>query len=185
MEAKRNISPYCFYGLIFTIALNCAFPVCGQQSFPGMLKPEEYLPVFRSNDWIYWKSRKPAEYYVVNQTPLKTLPGYDTLYKKSVSTLTPHEKSYAVTWEIVDNQLYLCDIEFEILRGWGGSGIIEDKDRRAMYKKMEEKVYPDGKNTGSWSGSSEPNFRKPGYVPPGSPSRKASSLRSGSTALFY
>lgn len=146
MEAKRNISSYCFYGLIFTIALNCAFPVCGQQSLPGMLKPEGYLPVFRSNDWVYWQSRKPAEYYVVNQTPLKTLPGYDTLYPKGGSTLVPYEKSYAVTWEIVDDQLYLCDIEFDILiKGWGQSGIIENKDRQAMYKKMEDKVYPDGK----------------------------------------
>gem|GEM_PF-3811884 len=117
-----------------------------------MQKPDEELPVsqstpFLSNDWIYWESQKPVDYYVINQTPLKNLPGYDTLYPQSVSSTLPTEKGYAVIWEIVDSQLYLCNIDFNILRGWGSSGSleIENEELKAAYDKMENEYYPDGK----------------------------------------
>lgn len=151
METERTFL-YCLYGLIFICASNCMFPVYGQQPRPGMLKPEEELPTsrstsFLSNDWVYWESPKPVEYYVINQTPLKTLPGYDTLYPQSVSSTLPTEKGYAVTWEIVDSQLYLCNIDFYTLRGWGSSGSleIENEELKAAYEKMEDEYYPDGK----------------------------------------
>ena len=151
MKTKRTFL-YCLYGLIFVFASNCIFPVYGQQPRPGMLKPEEALPSsrstsFLSNDWVYWESQKPVEYYVIDQTPLKTLPGYDTLYPQSVSSTLPTEKGYAVTWEIVDSQLYLCNIDFYTLRGWGSSGSleIENEELKAAYEKMEDEYYPDGK----------------------------------------
>ena len=73
-------SLYCFYGLIFAFVFNCVSPLYGQLSRPGMQKPDEELPVsrstpFLSNDWIYWESQKPVDYYVINQTPLKNLTG--------------------------------------------------------------------------------------------------------------
>lgn len=151
METQKT-SLYCFYGLIFSFVFNCVSPLYGQQSRPGMQKPDEELPVsrstpFLSNDWIYWESQKPVDYYVINQTPLKNLPGYDTLYPQSVSSTLPTEKGYAVTWEIVDSQLYLCNIDFNILRGWGSSGSleIENKELKTAYDKMENEYYPDGK----------------------------------------
>lgn len=148
--AKRSL--YCFYGLVLMLAFNCVSSVYGQQPRPGMLKPEEELPVshltgFHSNDWVYWESQKPVEYYVINQTPLKSLSGYDTLYSPSVSSTLPTEKNYSVIWEIVDSQLYLCNIDFNILRGWGSSGSmeIENEKLKAAYEKMEDEYYPDGK----------------------------------------
>lgn len=60
---------------------------------------------------------------------------------------SPTEKGYAVTWEIVDSQLYLCNIDFYTLRGWGSSGSleIENEEFKAAYEKMENEYYPDGK----------------------------------------
>ena len=146
----KKVSQYCFSVLILTITLCYVLPAYGQQSLSDTpeQKKEDY-DIFISCDVIYWKSRKPDAFYAVDQTPLKTIPGYDTLYKKATPTFCPPdliptpEKPYSITWEIIDKQLYLCDIVFDVLRGWGEID-LPTKDTKEMRKYTDDAFFPNG-----------------------------------------
>lgn len=146
----KGVFSYCFHGLVLMLAFHCASPVCGQQPLPDTPEQEkDDYDRFRSCDVIYWKNRKPDAFYAVNQTPLRTISGYDTLYKKVTPTFSPPdmiptpEKPYSVTWEIVGKQLYLCDIVFDVLRGWGEYD-LPNEDTQEMRKYTDDAFYPNG-----------------------------------------